>query len=92
MLEKSLPAEVEDEIVRTILSFPGVSSPHHLRTRRIGSYCAIEVHVRMDGCIPLEEAHRTATAVEDKLKELFGKGTLVSIHVEPVKGSAKVIK
>ena len=46
----------------------------------------------MDGRIPLEEAHRTATAVEDKLKELFGKGTLVSIHVEPVKGSAKVIK
>ena len=51
LLEKSLPAEVEDEIVRIILSFPGISSPHHLRTRRIGSYCAIEVHVRMDGSI-----------------------------------------
>ena len=36
LLEKSLPAEVEDEILKTILSFPGISSPHHLRTRRIG--------------------------------------------------------
>ena len=82
-----MPAEVEDEILKTILSFPGISSPHHLRTRRIGSYCAIEVHVRMDGSISLEEAHETATAVENKLKRQFGKGTLVSIHVEPVKKS-----
>ena len=87
LLEKSLPVEVEDEILKTILSFPGISSPHHLRTRRIGSYCAIEVHVRMDGSISLEEAHETATAVENKLKRQFGKGTLVSIHVEPVKKS-----
>lgn len=82
-----IACEVEDEILKTILSFPGISSPHHLRTRRIGSYCAIEVHVRMDGSISLEEAHETATAVENKLKRQFGKGTLVSIHVEPVKKS-----
>lgn len=85
LLEKSLPAEVENKIVETILSFPGVSSPHHLRTRRIGSNYAIEVHVRMDGRISLEEAHHTATQIELKLKELFGKNTHVGIHVEPVK-------
>lgn len=85
LLEKSLPAAVEKDILETILSVPGVSSPHHLRTRRIGSYCAVEVHVRMDGNISLEEAHSKATAAEMKLKELLGKGTLVNIHVEPVK-------
>ena len=85
LLEKSLPVEVENQIQETILSFPGVSSPHHLRTRRIGSYCAIEVHVRMDGKISLEEAHRTATEIENKLKEMFGRGTHVGIHVEPLK-------
>ena len=85
LLEKSLPADVENEIQRIILSFPGVSSPHHLRTRRIGNHYAIEVHVRMDGKITLEEAHRTATAIENTLKEQFGEGTHVGIHVEPVK-------
>lgn len=85
LLEKSLPAEVENKIMETILSFPGVSSPHHLRTRRIGSNYAIEVHVRMDGRISLEEAHHTATQIELKLKELFGKNTHVGIHVEPEK-------
>lgn len=85
LLEKSLPADVESEIQKTILSFSGVSSPHHLRTRRIGNCYAIEVHVRMNGDISLEEAHRTATAIEEKLKGQFGKGTHVGIHVEPVK-------
>ncbi|MCE8827389.1 cation diffusion facilitator family transporter [Bacteroides fragilis] len=85
LLEKSLPEDVEKEIEQTVLSFPGVSQPHHLRTRRIGNYYAIELHVRMYGKITLEEAHSTATAIENKLKEMFGKGTHVGIHVEPTK-------
>lgn len=85
LLEKSLPEDVEKEIEQTVLSFPGVSQPHHLRTRRIGNYYAIELHVRMDGKITLEEAYSTATAIENKLKEMFGKGTHVGIHVEPTK-------
>lgn len=85
LLEKSLPDEVEREIEQAVLSFPGVSEPHHLRTRRIGSYCAIEVHVRMDGKITLEEAHNTTIAIEHKLKDMFGVGTLINIHVEPKK-------
>lgn len=89
LLEKSLPDEVEKEIEQTLLSFPGVSEPHHLRTRRIGSYYAIEVHVRMDGNITLHESHETATAIEHKLKETFGQGTFVTIHVEPKKEQTK---
>ena len=81
LLEKSLPEDVEKEIEQTVLSFPGVSQPHHLRTRRIGNYYAIELHVRMDGKITLEEAHSTATAIENKLKEMFGKGTHVGLSL-----------
>lgn len=85
LLEKSLPDEVEKQIEQVLLSFPGVSEPHHLRTRRIGSYYAMEVHVRMDGQITLQEADATTTAIERKLKEIFGEGTLINIHVEPKK-------
>ena len=85
LLEESLPAEVEEKIKQEILSFPGVTSPHHLRTRRIGSSYAIEVHIRMDGQITLEEAHHTATAIENRLKSEFGSRTYINIHVEPVK-------
>ncbi|EJW95243.1 cation efflux family protein [gut metagenome] len=85
LLEKSLPDEVEHQIEQAVLAFPGVSEPHHLRTRRIGSYYSIDLHVRMDGKITLEEAHAVATAIEYKLKELFGQSTLINIHVEPIK-------
>lgn len=90
LLERSLPAEEEDEIVRLILQTPGVSQPHHLRTRRIGNYCSIDVHVRMDGRLSLTQAHDTASAIEQRLKERFGPQTLTSIHVEPTKGTPPV--
>lgn len=85
LLEKSLPKEEEDKIRNIILSFPGVASPHHLKTRRIGNRYAIEVHVRMDGRQPLHEAHDRATAIERRLKETFGEDTHIGIHVEPEK-------
>jgi cation diffusion facilitator family transporter len=85
LLEKSLPDSVEQEIERIVLTVDGVSQPHHLRTRRIGSSVAIEMHVRMDGNTPLFEAHEKATAIERKLKEVFGEKSHVGIHVEPTK-------
>ena len=85
LLERSLPPTVENRIREIILSFPNTSSPHHLRTRRIGNHIAIEVHVRMDGATPLAEAHSVATAIEHRLKEEFGAATHVGIHMEPFK-------
>ena len=38
LVERSLPEEVEQRIHALILQSPQVSSPHHLRTRRIGGY------------------------------------------------------
>ena len=81
----SLPAETEDEIIALIQLFADVQQPHNLRTRRIGDHIAIEAHVRMDGGLPLCEAHDRATAIEHKLKEHFGPKTHVTIHMEPVK-------
>ena len=85
LLERSLPQEVEDEIIKTILSFDKVSEPHHLRTRRIGNKYAINVHIRMDGNTLLYEVHNTATAIERRLREKYGNDTYVNIHMEPVK-------
>ena len=85
LLEKSLPADVENDILRIVLSCPGAQAPHHLRTRRIGTRSSIDLHIRMDGNLTLEEAHRKATEVEDRLKERFGAHTYINIHVEPLK-------
>ena len=85
LTESSLSSDIEKEIEDIIRSFPDVTEPHNLRTRRIGNRFAIEAHVRMDGNLPLSVAHDRATAIEERIRERFGKQTHVTIHMEPVK-------
>ena len=85
LTEKSLPEETEKEILDIICSDPAVSLPHNLRTRRIGNRIAIEGHVRMDGEMPLREAHNKASLIERKLRDRFGPQTHVTVHTEPLK-------
>jgi cation diffusion facilitator family transporter len=84
LTDSSLPEKDEREIEAIICSFPEVSEPHNLRTRRIGNRVAIEAHVRMHGDLSLREAHDIVTAIEHKIKERFGPATLVTIHMEPL--------
>ncbi len=86
LMEQSLPEQTERKIEEILLSFPGVTEPHNLRTRRVGNNCAIDVHVRMDGNLTLHQSHETTRAMEQRLRELLGEGTFINIHVEPAKG------
>ena len=87
LTESSLPEETEREIEEIITSFPDVTDPHNLRTRRIGSRIAIEAHIRMDGDLPLKEVHARASDIERKLRERFGADTHVTLHTEPAEKS-----
>ena len=84
LLEKSLPEEDEEFIKSVIRSYPNVSDPHNLRTRRIGTYCAIEVHIRVDGNMTIFEAHKLTRLIEIRLCEKFGPQTIINTHVEPL--------
>ena len=85
LLEQSLPADVEEEILHIVTANPEIREPHNLRTRRIGASIAIEVHVRMDGQMTVEHSHDLTVEIERRLRERFGEGTMIAIHVEPVK-------
>ncbi|MBR6655196.1 MAG: cation transporter [Alistipes sp.] len=85
LLEKSLPHDVEREILSIISATPNVEKPHNLRTRRIGADIAIEVHIRVDGAMTVFESHEISRDVEKKLRARFGERTAVAIHIEPLK-------
>ena len=87
LTESSLPQDTEREIEEIITSFPEITEPHHLRTRRIGTRIAIEAHMRMDGAMTLQASHDLATQVEKKLQERFGADTHITLHVEPAHSS-----
>ena len=85
LTDESLPEKTEEEILEVFHSFSDLSEPHNLRTRRIGNRVAIEAHIRMDGNMTLQRAHEITSKIEGELKERFGSGTIVTLHMEPLK-------
>lgn len=85
LLENRCPASRRNTILSLIAADPAVASPHNLRTRRIGQNIAVEVHIRVDGAMTVTESHRLTVDIERRLRDAYGEGTIVSIHVEPRK-------
>ncbi len=83
LMEASLSDEVEQGILITVGNVPGVISPHSLKTRRIGNYVAVDLHITVDKKLNIVSAHDIATECEDEIKARLGEETFVSIHVEP---------
>ncbi len=89
LLEKSLPQDEIDQISRTLLATKGVEQFHHLRTRKVGTRTAVEVHLKMDGGLTLRQAHDIATNAELSLRALLGHDAIITIHMEPVSADKK---
>ncbi|MFA6884744.1 MAG: cation diffusion facilitator family transporter [Paludibacteraceae bacterium] len=85
LLERSLPKEMEDEILSIIMSDERLNDPHNLKTRRLGANIAIELHVRVRSDMTVFESHEITRAMEQKLKEKYGQQTQTIIHIEPQK-------
>lgn len=83
LLESSLSRDMEERILETVLEIHGIDAVHHLRTRRIGSNIAIDLHAKMNGNLTLTQAHAIATEAERALRRRFGPSTLIYIHMEP---------
>lgn len=83
LLEASLPHLEEEKILSAICSVGGVSGVHNLRTRRIGTAVAVDVHIVVDPILTVEEGHNIATSVEGALRSMYKTETFISIHVEP---------
>ena len=89
LLERSLPEDVEEEILRVVAANPEVREPHNLRTRRIGASIAVEVHVCVDGAMSVCRSHELTEDIERRLRARFGEGTMIAIHVEPLKAACR---
>lgn len=82
LLDASLPEAIEHEIETITLGVEGVEDIHELKTRRSGPEMLASLHLVVDGNISVHAAHDIATAVEQALRQRFGK-MQISIHIEP---------
>lgn len=70
------------EVQRIALMVDGVASCHRIRSRGTGATIYLDMHVQVDGQLPLAEAHRLGHVVERLVKRRLGVSDVV-VHVEP---------
>lgn len=83
LLESSLSKDVEKRIKRLITETPGVENFHNFKSRKIGDNIAVDVHVRVDRNLSVEQSHDIATLIEKSIRNEYGKNSHVGIHIEP---------
>lgn len=89
LMEASLDDDLKQEILRVVRSIKGAENPHDLKTRRIGKHIAIDIHIETEPTLSIVQAHDIATKVELRLRKAFGKGTFISVHMEPLGDSRR---
>ena len=85
LIETSLPKEHEDEILQIAAGVKGVHDPHDLKTRKIGNQIAIDIHIKVNRELNIEQAHEITVDLEKTFKKTYGDQTFISIHTEPLK-------
>ena len=83
LTDQNLAPSVCEEILAMARGIPGIAEPHNLRTRMVGRIPVIDMHIRLRADLPLREAHEIATALEQALRDRFGKETIANLHLEP---------
>lgn len=88
LLEVSLPADVVEKMYRIIGTTPGVMAFHHFASRRNGNRMIVDFHIKVDPFETVEQGHKIATEVEQRLHEAFCEDLTVNIHLEPYHGQS----
>jgi len=83
LMDRELLPEDQAQILAVARQFPGVHDVHDLRTRRSGQTCFIQLHVELDGGMPLAKAHVITREVQTALQRAFPNGDII-IHQDPV--------
>jgi cation diffusion facilitator family transporter len=71
------------EVREVVQSVDGVIGCEKIRTRGSADYAFLDLHLWLDGDMPLESAHTASHIVKDRLMAKFPQLVDVVIHIEP---------
>lgn len=83
LLDRELPKSEQEEIENIVRSHPLVLGVHGLRTRQSGRTRIIQLHLDLNGDMPLWQAHQVCDIVEQQIITRF-PGADVLLHQDPV--------
>jgi ferrous-iron efflux pump FieF len=82
LMDHELPADLQRRVIEVARSQPGVRGIHDLRTRQSGQTRFVQLHIELDGQLPLVRAHAIADEVEGEIRRVL-PGADVIIHQDP---------
>jgi cation diffusion facilitator family transporter len=89
LLGKAPGRDIIEKIVRIAESTsPLILGVHHIHVHEYGEHVEITLHIDLPDEITLEEAHKVATLVEEKIKSELGYE--VTVHCEPITSKRKI--
>ena len=83
MVDRACDAETEKRIADCVLSQREVLGIDRLQTREFGSKIYVDLEIRVDGSLPLVEAHAIAEQVHDRIEAEFPAVKHIMVHVNP---------
>jgi ferrous-iron efflux pump FieF len=82
LMDKGMPPEDLQAIVRLVLEDPQISNIHQLRTRLGGPYVHIQMHADLDPALTLEAAHEIVVEAEKRILSRYPNADIL-IHPDP---------
>lgn len=73
-------------VEKIVLSVEGIRSCHKIRSRGSNQATHLDLHIQVDGQMPLKEAHRLGHLAQHRLSQELGVEDVI-VHVEPVSKS-----
>jgi cation diffusion facilitator family transporter len=83
MIDEGIDKESLKQIEEVALTTENVSEVHDVRSRKIGQTIFLDMHVLVDGNIPVKEGHFISEQVKKNLMEYNSDILDVMVHIEP---------
>ncbi len=83
LMDREMPDEDRAKIIALAFSHSEVAALHDLRTRRAGPNAFVQMHIELDGTMPLSRAHTVADGIERDIRQAF-PGAEVLVHQDIV--------
>ncbi len=83
VLDVAAPDEVHSRIRQLVKAVPGVEGVDVLRVRRSGLVFLADIHVEVDGRLPVREGHAIAHRVKDRVLQSELPVLDALVHIEP---------
>jgi cation diffusion facilitator family transporter len=89
LLDKA-PKGVYHQVLETVSGLEGVSRPHDIRIRKMGSENYVDMHIEVPRTFTHDRAHRVATAVEEKVRHVLPNSNVL-VHVDATEFASETI-